>query len=125
MQSTDIPSIMFSFWLLHTRYIYGAVFLDLANYKAFDTVDHTILCSKLRCYCFRELLMPCNMTISQIGNKLCLIVICLIGAMCASGIYIIGPFLFALYINDLPSVVNYSTLDLYADDAELHYSKSS
>jgi len=34
----------------------------------------------------------------------------------------LGPLLFALYINDLPSAVDYSTIDLYADDAELHYS---
>ena len=33
-----------------------------------------------------------------------------------------GPLLFALYIDDLPSVVSHSILDLYADDAELHFS---
>jgi len=29
---------------------------------------------------------------------------------------------FALYVNDLPAVVQYSILDLYADDAEMHRS---
>ena len=37
---------------------------------------------------------------------------------------ILGPFLFALYINDLSSVVTHCLLDLYADDAELHCSHS-
>jgi len=35
---------------------------------------------------------------------------------------ILGPLLFALYVNDLPTVVQYSILDLYADDAEMHCS---
>jgi len=34
----------------------------------------------------------------------------------------LGPLLFALYINDVPSVVSHSILDLYADDAELYFS---
>ena len=37
---------------------------------------------------------------------------------------ILGPLLFALYINDLSSVVTHCLLDLYADDAELHCSHS-
>ena len=38
--------------------------------------------------------------------------------------YILGPLLFPLYINDLPSVVTHSYLDLYADDTELYCSDS-
>jgi len=37
---------------------------------------------------------------------------------------VLGPLLFALYINDLPSIVDFSNMDLYADDSELHYSHS-
>jgi len=32
---------------------------------------------------------------------------------------ILSPLLFALSVNDLPAVVQYSVLDLYVDDAEL------
>jgi len=35
---------------------------------------------------------------------------------------ILGPLLFALYVNDLPTVVQYSILDLYTDDYEMHCS---
>jgi len=35
-----------------------------------------------------------------------------------------GLLLFALYTNDLPSIVDFSTMNLYADDSELHYSHS-
>ena len=37
---------------------------------------------------------------------------------------ILSPLLFALYINDLPTVIKDSLLDLYADDAELYCSHS-
>ena len=37
---------------------------------------------------------------------------------------ILGPLLFALYINDISSVITHCYLDLYADDAELHCSYS-
>jgi len=37
---------------------------------------------------------------------------------------ILDPLLFALYINDLPSVVSHSILDSYVDDSELLFSHS-
>ena len=96
--------------------------------QAFDTVDHAILCSKLQCYGFhgasyallcdyllnRQQRLVFNGNTSDWGTVT-------IGVPQGS---VLGPLLFALYINDLPSVVDYSTMDLYADDAELHYSHS-
>ena len=37
---------------------------------------------------------------------------------------ILGPLLFALYLNDLPIVVKHCFLDVYADDVKLHCSHS-
>ena len=35
---------------------------------------------------------------------------------------ILGPLLFVLYVNDLPSVVSHCLLNLYANDIEMHCS---
>ena len=104
----------------------GAVFLDLA--KAFDTVDHSILCTKLTYYGFRgssyDLL--CNYLVQRqqrvlFQSRMSKWAAVSIGVPQGS---ILGPLLFALYINDLPSAVSHCLLDLYADDAELHCSGS-
>ena len=104
----------------------SAVFLDLA--KAFITVDHSILCTKLTYYGFRgssyDLL--CNYLAGRQQR------VSFHGDLSKWGAIstevpqgsILGPLLFALYINDLPSVVHYCMLHLYADDAELYCSHS-
>jgi len=35
---------------------------------------------------------------------------------------ILGPWLFSIYVNDLPSVISSSDINMYADDTELHFS---
>ena len=98
------------------------MFLDIA--KAFDTVDHTLLCSKLRYYGFQralydllyDYLLDQQQRVLFNGNLFDWGTVTF-GLPQGS---ILGPLLFALYLNNLPIVVKYSILDLYADDAELH-----
>ena len=101
----------------------GAVFLDLK--KAFDTVDHQVLLSKL------AKLGILNTELTWFTNYLsnryqCTVVNnahseykCIpVGVPQGS---ILGPLLFICFINDLPNVISESKIILYADDTAIMY----
>ena len=102
----------------------AVAFLD--NSKAFDSVNHDILLSKLACYgvsgrsltWFASYLLchhqqVCLQVSSSQWGELC------VGVPQGS---IFGPSLFSIYMNDLPKVMGNGDLNLYTDDMEMHQS---
>ena len=97
------------------------VFIDLK--KAFETVDHDILCKKLDHYgvqqrelsWFRSYLSNrkhfcrVNGVDSNVGEQE-------VGVPQGS---CLGPLLFLIYINDLPQAVQHSSVTMYPDDTSL------
>ena len=102
----------------------GAVFIDLR--KAFDSVDHDIIVSKLKAagisgtelHWFKDYLSNRTQQVN-VENELS-------GArLITSGVpqgSILGPLLFVMLINDLPSRLNTCSTLMYADDTVLFYS---
>ena len=108
-------------------YTCGVAFLDLK--KAFDTVDHRILLDKLKHMGLKE------SAISWFGTYLMgrRQIVKYKGIPSAEedvayGVpqgSILGPLLFIIYINDLPTVVSRGNCFLYADDTAIAYRAKS
>ena len=105
----------------------AVVFLDLK--KAFDTVDHHILLSKLNLYGLTG--VSHKLFSSYLDNRTQKCVVngslsecCTLKCGIRQGI-ILGPLLFLLYINDLPNCLSHSVPRMYADDTHLTYSNGN
>ena len=102
----------------------GVLFLDLK--KAFDTVNHELMLSKLNHYgikgqenkWFQSYLSDRSQAV-KINSSTSPFLPITCGVPQGS---ILGPLLFLVYINDLPKVLTFSNVTMYADDTAIYYS---
>ena len=101
----------------------GLVFIDLK--KAFDTVDHDILCKKLELYGVQQRELSWFKSYLSNRKQFCRVngVDSDIGEI-EVGVpqgSCLGPLLFLIYINDLPEAVQGASVTMYADDTTLSH----
>ena len=112
---------------LDKKEISCCIFLDFA--KAFDTVDHKILLDKLNHYGIRgSALNWFRSYLSSRTQKVCINGILSEPNFISHGVpqgSVLGPLLFLLYINDLPSCSNILKFHLFADDTSIFFSHTN
>jgi hypothetical protein len=108
-------------------YLNGVIFLDLK--KAFDCVNHDILIRKLKLYgcsentlCWFKSYLTNRRQMCKIGRTISQERVIRCGVPQGSTL---GPLLFLLYVNDLPSCLSHSIASMFADDTNLTTSGKS
>lgn len=105
----------------------NSVVMILLDYsKAFDTISHAKLCQKLKSkFYFNEnsanmikSYLSCRQQAVFHNNCYSSFLPILSGVPQGS---VLGPILFSLYINDLPLILKYCTVHLFADDVQLYF----
>lgn len=98
------------------------VLLDFS--KAFDTINHSLLCRKLKQqFCFSS--SACNMIFSFLTGRLQCVKVGNVFSdflPVSSGVpqgTILGPLLFSLFINDIDSCIQRCKLHIFADDVQI------
>lgn len=105
----------------------GVIFLDLK--KAFDTVDHHILFTKIKLYGITGLAY--DWFVSYLSNRT---QYCMVNGRLSQPLTVktgipqgsvLGPLLFIIYVNDLPNCLESTRCNLFADDTQISASATS
>ena len=112
---------------LNTDLKHISLLLLLDFSKAFDTVNHNLLCSKLK-----NNFKFSSSAIKLIKSYLCDRRQCVIMNQIISSFLpmptgvpqgsVLGPLLFTIFINDLPDIISHCTSQLFADDVQIYCS---